>query len=116
MDALWEFSQAVGRSRCAFKDKFQTLNVRKGHKRSIVALGHKMLCMIYAMLGKNTHYVDKTVDYEALMVARNAPRWLQMLLKEARIYSARLVITWLGRSSALVFLQLFPIVATKTAL
>jgi transposase len=48
--------------------------VRKGHKRSIVALGHKML-------RKNIHYVDKTVDYEALMVARNAPRWLQMLVK-----------------------------------
>lgn len=29
----------------------------------------------------NPHYVDKTVDYEALMVARNAPRWLQMLVK-----------------------------------
>ena len=54
------------------------LNVRKGHKRSIVALGHKMLRTIYAMLSK---YVDKSVDYEALMVARNAPRWLQMLVK-----------------------------------
>ena len=37
------------------------------HKRSIVALGHKMLRTIYAMLSKNTHYVDKTVDYEALI-------------------------------------------------
>lgn len=46
-----------------------------------MALGHKMLRTIYAMLSKNTHYVDKTVDYEALMVARNAPRWLQMLVK-----------------------------------
>ena len=116
MDAVCEFSHAVGRSRCALKDKFQALNVRKGHKRSIVALGHKMLRTIYAMLSKNTHYMDKTVDYEALMVARNAPRWLQMLLKEARNYSARLVITWLGRSTALVFLQIFPIVAAKTAL
>jgi transposase len=78
---LCEFAQAAGRSRCAFKGKFQALNVRKGHKRSIVALGHKMLRTIYAMLSKNTHYVDKTVDYEALMVARNAPRWLQMLTK-----------------------------------
>jgi transposase len=78
---LCEFAQAAGRSRCAFKDKFQALKVRKGHKRSIVALGHKMLRTIYAMLAKNTHYVDKTVDYEALMVARNAPRWLQMLTK-----------------------------------
>lgn len=78
---LCEFAQAAGRSRCALKDKFQALNVRKGHKRSIVALGHKMLRTIYAMLSKNTHYVDKAVDYEALMVARNAPRWLQMLVK-----------------------------------
>lgn len=78
---LCEFAQAAGRSRCALKDKFQALSVRKGHKRSIVALAHKMLCTIYAMLSKNTHYVDKTVDYEALMVARNAPRWLQMLVK-----------------------------------
>ncbi len=78
---LCEFAQAAGRSRCALKDKFQALKVRKGHKRSIVALGHKMLRTIYAMLSKNTHYVDKSVDYEALMVARNAPRWLQMLAK-----------------------------------
>lgn len=78
---LCEFAQAAGRSRSALKGKFQALSVRKGHKRSVVALGHKMLRTIYAMLSKNTHYVDKTVDYEALMVARNAPRWLQMLVK-----------------------------------
>ena len=84
---LCEFAQAAGRSRCALKDKFQALSVRKGHKRSIVALGHKMLRTIYAMLRKNTHYVDKTVDYEALMVARNAPRWLQMLVKHGFVPS-----------------------------
>jgi transposase len=78
---LCEFAHAAARSRCALKAKFQALSVRKGHKRSIVALGHKMLRTIYAMLSKKTHYVDKTVDYEALMVARNAPRWLQMLVK-----------------------------------
>lgn len=78
---LCEFVRAAGRSLCALKDKFQALNVRKGHKRSMVALGHKMLRTIYAMLSKNTHFVDKTVDYQALMVVRNAPRWLQMLVK-----------------------------------
>jgi hypothetical protein len=35
----------------------------------------------YAMLSKKPHYVHKTVDYEALMVGRNALRWLQMLAK-----------------------------------
>lgn len=84
---LCEFAQAAGRSRCALKDKFQALSVRKGHKRAIVALGHKMLRTIYAMLSKNTHYVDKTVDYEALMVARNAPRWLKMLAKHGFVPS-----------------------------
>jgi transposase len=78
---LCEFAQAAGRSRCAFKDKFQALSMRKGHKRSIVALGHKMLRTIYAMLSKKTHYVDQAVDYERLMVARNAPRWMKMLVK-----------------------------------
>jgi transposase len=78
---LCEFAQAAARSRCALKDKFKALSVRKGHKRSIVALGHKMLRTIYAMLSKKTHYVDKTVDYEALMVERNVPRWLKMLVK-----------------------------------
>ena len=42
---------------------------------------HKMLREIYAMLSKNTHYVDKTLDDKALMVARNATRWQQMLVK-----------------------------------
>ena len=46
---------------------------------AVDTLGHKMLRTTYAMLSKNTHYVDNAVDYEALMVARNAPRWLQML-------------------------------------
>ena len=59
--------------------------MRKGHKRSIVALAHKMLRTIYAMLNKRAHYVDKTVGYEALMVARNAPRWLQMLVKHGYV-------------------------------
>lgn len=82
---LCEFAQAAGRSRCALKDKFAALKVRKGHKRSIVALAHKMLRTIYAMLSKSTHYIDNKVDYEALMVSRNAPRWLQMLVKHGYV-------------------------------
>ena len=47
---LCEFAQAAARSRCALKDKFTALTIRKGHKKSIVALAHKMLRIIYAML------------------------------------------------------------------
>ncbi len=42
-------------------------------------------CARYAMLSTGSHYQDKTVDYEALSVARNAPRWLKMLRKHGFI-------------------------------
>lgn len=85
---LCEFAQAAARSRCALKDKFQALSIRKGHKKSIVALGHKMLRIIYAMLTNGTPYQDRTVDYEALVVQRNAPRWIKMLVKHGHISAA----------------------------
>lgn len=78
---LCEFAQAASRSRCALKDKFAALSIRKGHKKSIVALAHKMLRIIFAMLKNNKPYHDQAVDYEALSVQRNAPRWLKMLKK-----------------------------------
>jgi transposase len=85
---LCEFAQAAARSRCALKDKFSALAIRKGHKKSIVALGHKMLRIIYAMLTDGTHYQDRTVDYEALSVQRNASRWIKMLVKHGFIPAA----------------------------
>ena len=78
---LCEFAQAAARTRCALKAKFDSLAIRKGHKKSVVALAHKMLRTIYAMLASGTHYQDRSFDYEALSVARNAPRWMKMLRK-----------------------------------
>jgi transposase len=82
---LCEFAQAAARTRCALKAKFEALAIRKGHKKSIVALAHKMLRTIYAMLSSGSHYQDRTADYEALSVARNAPRWMKMLRKHGFI-------------------------------
>ena len=63
------------------KAKFELLAIRRGHKKFIVALAHKMLRTTYAMISTGSHYQDKTVDHEALRVARNAPRWMKMLRK-----------------------------------
>ena len=82
---LCEFAQAASRSRCALKDKFAALNIRKGHKKSIVALAHKMLRIVFAILKSEKSYQDKAVDYEALSVKRNAPRWLKMLIKHGYV-------------------------------
>jgi transposase len=85
---LCEFAQAAARSRSALKEKFAAMSIRKGHKKSIVALGHKMLRIIFAMLSNQTPYQDKTVDYEALLVERNAPRWIKMLNKHGFLHAA----------------------------
>jgi transposase len=82
---LCEFAQAAARTRCALKARFDALSIRKGRKKSVVALAHKMLRTVYAMLANGTHYQDKEVDYEALNVQRNAPRWLKMLRKHGFI-------------------------------
>ncbi len=82
---LCEFAQAAARSRCALKDKFASLSIRKGHKKSIVALAHKMLRIVFAVLRDGKPYQDRTVDYEALTVQRNAPRWIRMLVKHGYI-------------------------------
>jgi transposase len=82
---LCEFAQAASRSRCALKDKFAALSIRKGHKKSIVALAHKMLRIVFAILKSEKPYQDKAVDYEALSVKRNAPRWLKMLIKHGYV-------------------------------
>ena len=78
-------AQAAARSRGALKDKCTALTIRKGHKQSIVALAHKLLRIIYAMLKNHTPYQDCAIDYEALTFQRNAPRWIKMLVKHGFI-------------------------------
>jgi transposase len=85
---LCEFAQAAARTRSALRAKFDSLAIRKGRKKSVIALAHKMLRTIYAMLSAGTHYEDTTVDYEAMSVARNAPRWIKMLKKHGFIGQA----------------------------
>ena len=85
---LCEFANAAARTRSALRAKFDSLVARKGRKKSVIALAHKMLRTIYAMLSSATHYEDKTVDYEAMSVAKNAPRWIRMLKKHGFIGQA----------------------------
>ena len=78
---LCEFAHAASRTQSVFKSKFQSLLVRRGYKRAIVALGHKILRTIFFMLTRREPYRDSATDYEALAVRRNAPRWIKALTK-----------------------------------
>lgn len=78
---LCEFAHAASRTTSIFKSKFQALIIRRGHKRSIVALAHKLLRTMFFMLKRGEYYRDSATDYEALSVQRNAPRWIKALTK-----------------------------------
>lgn len=78
---LCESSHAARMSNCQFKGKYAGLVIRRGSKRSIVAVGHKILRVIYAILAESKPYRDPDIDYEALIVEKNASRWLKALKK-----------------------------------
>jgi transposase len=78
---LCEFAHAASRTTSVFKSKFQALVIRRGHKRSIVAIAHKLLRTMFFMLKRREHYRDSATDYEALAVQRNAPRWIKALTR-----------------------------------
>ena len=85
---LCEFAHAASQTTSVFKSKFQSLVVRRGYKRAIIAIGHKILRTIFFMLKRREHYRDSATDYEALSVQRNAPRWIKALTKFGFIASA----------------------------
>lgn len=78
---LCEFAHAASRTKSVFRSKFQSLCIRRGRKRAIIALAHKLLRTIYFMLERGKHYRDSATDYEALSVQRNAPRWIKALIR-----------------------------------
>ena len=81
-EVLIECAHGAARTgNCQFKGYHKALTVRRGYKRATVATAHKILRVIYRVLGTGTPYHDPETDYEAAMVKRNAPRWIAMLKK-----------------------------------
>jgi transposase len=78
---LCEAAQAASRTRCALAEKFKALLARRGRKRAIFALAHKLLKTVFVLIERGDYYRDAGINYEALSVERNAPRWLRMLRK-----------------------------------
>jgi transposase len=78
---LCEFAHAASRTTSVFKSKFQSLVVRRGYKRAIIAIAHKILRTMFFMLKRREHDRDSATDDDALSVQRNAPRWIKALTK-----------------------------------
>ncbi|WP_206679274.1 IS110 family transposase, partial [Endozoicomonas acroporae] len=77
---LCEVANAAIKTKSQFKGKYQSLVIRRGHKRSLVAIAHKLIRVIYTLLKRRQPYIDPDTDYEGLMVRKNASRWLNKLV------------------------------------
>ena len=62
-----------------FHNCHKALTVRRGYKRALVAIAHKLAQCVFAVLRDRTPCRDPETDYEAALVRRNAPRWLRQL-------------------------------------
>jgi transposase len=78
---LCEVANAARRTNSAFRSQYQSLVGRIGHKKAIIALAHKMIRTIFILFTRRQAYRDPGIDYQALVVDRNAPRWIQALKK-----------------------------------
>jgi transposase len=78
---LCEIANAARRTKSVFRAKYDSLVLRRGHKKAIIALAHKLLGTIFFVLTRRQPYRDSGFDYEAASVAKNTPRWIRALKK-----------------------------------
>ena len=78
---LCQIAWAAVRTTRPFNSRFQNWVSRRGTKKAIVAIGHKVLKTVFVLLSRQVPYQDATVDDEALAVKRHAPRWIRPLRK-----------------------------------
>jgi transposase len=53
----------------------------QGPKKAIIAVAHKMIRTIFVLFTRREAYRDPGIDYHAIGVSKNAPRWIQALKK-----------------------------------
>ena len=58
-----------------FRSYHRMMTARRGYKRTTIAMAHKPLRVIRAVLRKDKPYRDSGANYERMLVERNEPRW-----------------------------------------
>lgn len=76
---LCEFANSARKTKTQFKSRFDGLSIRRGYKKAIIATGHRMLEVVYILLKNKIPYKEPNINYEELVVKRNAPRWIKKL-------------------------------------
>jgi transposase len=64
---------------CYFMQKRESIHLRLQFKKTIVAIGNKILQVIFHMLSRKEPYKDPNVNLEELMVKKNISKWMRRL-------------------------------------
>ncbi len=72
-------ANAARRTKSVFAAKYPGLVIRRGHDKASVALAHKRIRTISALLARREPYRDSGLDDTAASVAKHAPRWIRAL-------------------------------------
>ena len=77
--ALVEAAQAAAHSRGTYlRDKFFRLKARRGYKRALIAIAHKILIAVYHMLSTGASYKELCASY---LDQRSKPHVTQNLVR-----------------------------------
>lgn len=79
---------AVKKKGSYYKDKFHRLKARRGPKKAIVAIAHRLLKAIYHIIKEGRHFKDLGEDYLTL---RNQAAKLNYLKKQAQVLGFHLL-------------------------
>jgi len=80
-ELLCEIANSAVKTGSQFKGLYKGLVIRRGHKKAIVAVGHRILQTVFILIERKEPYIDPQINYEELVVRRNAPRWIEALEK-----------------------------------
>lgn len=65
-----------------FKAKFESMIGRRGKKRALIAIGHKILCAAYHIIKNKEPFKDLGYEYLAERKKKNRLEYLKRELKE----------------------------------
>jgi transposase len=76
---MCECANSAWKTKSSLAAKYKSLMVRKTHNKAIIAIAHKMIRLIFLLLTRKVAYHDPQIDYQAMSVKKNAPRWIKQL-------------------------------------
>ena len=77
---LCECANAAVRTKdTTYQSKYRSLSLKKGAKRSIIAIVRRMVLDIFYVLKNGVGYRDPQIDYQEESAKKNARRWIKLL-------------------------------------